>query len=186
MKSKYHTISLLFSTILLSLGVNAAPTITFQGEVTSQTCSVDINGSTDSVVLLPTVGMAEFGNPLAGGQTAGLTPFTVSVTGCIAPKSVDQKINTTFLGYDVDSASGVMGNRSSSSNAASGIGIQLTTSGSGGTPVILKGATSVPGLVLNAGKTSTSYDFGVRYYVLKASAMPGSITAVAEYTLSYL
>lgn len=53
----------------------ATPTVTFRGEVTSQTCSVSINGNTNSVVLLPTVSTADFGGTLANGQTAGLTPL---------------------------------------------------------------------------------------------------------------
>lgn len=167
--------------------VSAAPTVTFQGEVSSQTCSVNINGQANSVVLLPAVSFADFGAALANGASAGQTSFTVSLTQCTAPEGTAQAINTRFTGYDVDSTTGVLKNRDTSVNAATGFGIQLTASASGSNPIMLSGATDVPGLVLSPGATSTSYDFGARYYVIdKSKAKAGKITAVAEYTLSYL
>ena len=41
--------------IMVTGVANAAPTVTFQGEVTDQTCQASINGGTNGVVLLPTV-----------------------------------------------------------------------------------------------------------------------------------
>lgn len=174
--------------ILSGTSLAAIPTVTFQGEVTSQTCSVSINGDTNAVVLLPTVATTDFGATLANSQTAGLTPFTVSVSGCTAPAAGNGSLNikTRFLGFDVDSASGVLGNRATT-NAATGYGIQLTTTSAGTTSVMLSGVTDVDGLILPEGQTSTSHTFGAQYYVIDAgSATPGAITAVAEYTLSYL
>lgn len=164
----------------------AMPTVTFQGEVTSQTCSVTINEETNAVVLLPTVSASDFGATPAEGQTAGLTPFTVTVTGCTAPAagSGPLPIKTRFRGLDVGD-SGVLGNRATT-DAAVGYGIQLTTTDAGTTPVVLSGITDVPGLSLPEGDTSTSHTFGARYYVIDAASVsPGAITAVAEYTLSY-
>lgn len=177
----------LLAAIALPLPVFAAPTVTFQGEVTDQTCSVNINGQTNSIVLLPTVSMADFGASLADGQSAGTTPFTVSVSNCQAPTGGAQTISTVFLGYDVDANSGVLGNRDTSADAAKGFGIQLMDAPSAGSAIRLSGATFVPGLTLNNGDTEASYDFGARYFVIDAAtAAPGKITAVAEYTLSYL
>lgn len=169
----------------LPYSVMSAPTITFEGEITAQTCSVNINGQTNSVVLLPTVAEGEFGAPLANGQTAGLTPFTISLTGCTASAS-PTNIATQFLGYDVNATTGTLGNRATT-NAARGYGIQLMSAATGGAAVMLSGLTSVAGLVLPANATSTSYDFGAQYYVVDAStAAAGKISAVAEYTVSYL
>lgn len=162
----------------------AVQTVTFQGEVTNQTCNVSINGSTDSIVMLPSVALSEFGSTLAVGQTAGLTPFTVSVSDC-ASQSTAQAIGTKFLGYDVDASTGVLGNRATA-NAATGVGIQLTGNADGSEPVILSGSTTVSGLTLPANSTNATYEFGARYYLLDTSATAGAITAVAEYTLTYL
>lgn len=164
----------------------AAPTVTFEGEVTDQTCKVMINGQTNSVVLLPTVSMSEFGGSLANGQTAGLTPFTVSLTGCTAPTDAAVDIKTVFLGYDVDAATGVLGNRATA-NAAKGFGIQLTEkSDDKDSGIVLSGMTPVAGLTLPKDATETEHQFGAQYFVIEASgAQAGKITAVAEYTLSY-
>ncbi len=55
-------------------------TITFQGEVTAQTCSVTVNGlEANPVVLLPTVSSSDLD---ASGQTKGKTTFTLGVSGC--------------------------------------------------------------------------------------------------------
>ncbi|TCM60046.1 major type 1 subunit fimbrin (pilin) [Acinetobacter calcoaceticus] len=179
------------STILLSLTATAmfVPTlamatgpsqVTFQGEVNSQTCQAKINGKTEGTVLLPTVSTAELATK---GATAGLTPFTISVTGCSAPKDADLKIGTRFLGYNV--ANGNLSNQNTSANGAKGVSIQLTQSAAGTTPVVLNGVTKVDGLVLPTGKTDTSYQFGARYIADDTAIVAGAVTAVAEYTLSY-
>lgn len=183
---KYNKVSSLIIASIISSSAMAADTITFEGEVTSQTCTVDVNGQTNSYVMLPSVSLSEFGDELANGQTAGSTPFTVSISNCVAPTDAAQNIATRFLGYDVDAASGVMGNRATA-DAASGFGIQLTTTSDGGEAVVLNGATNVAGLTLDVGATSASHEFGARYYVLDStSATAGAVTAVAEYTVSYL
>lgn len=179
--------SLVAIVLSLSAPVFAVPSVTFQGEVTDQTCAVSINGQLGSIVLMPTVSMSDFGSTLANGQSAGQTPFTVSVTGCKAPTSGGQSIRTTFLGYDVDVATGALGNRLTGPDAAKGFGIQLMDAGSAGSPIRLSGLTSVDGVKLAVGQTETSYDFGARYFVIdKTIATAGEITAVVEYTLSYL
>lgn len=176
----------LLAVIGLPLPLFAAPTVTFQGEVTDQTCDVQVNGQSNSVVLLPTVAMSDFGAALAIGQSAGQTPFTVSISNCQPPTGAPQDISTNFLGYDVD-ANGVLGNSDTSPDAAKGFGIQLMDAGSGGTAIRLSGVTPVAGLSLPSGQTEASYDFGARYFVTDdTTAAAGTITAVAEYTLSYL
>lgn len=179
-------IAVALTVLSLPCAVLAAPTVTFEGEVTSQTCSMNINGQTNSVIMLPTVNVSEFGTTLTKGQTAGLTPFTVSVSGCTASTTGSTSIATKFLGYDVDSTSGTLTNRATT-DAAVGYSVQLMTAATGGTAVVLNGITSVDGLVLAKDATSASYDFGAQYYVLDAAgATAGKISAVAEYAVSYL
>jgi len=173
------------STLLFAVGalpgiVLAAPTVTFQGEVTAQTCQASINGETDSIVLLPTVSTANLAN---SGAKAGLTPFTISVSGCQAP-ATNLAITTNFLGHNV-TTEGNLGNVAAS-NPASNVAIQLTTDASGTTPIVLNGVTPMSGLELPAGETGASYQFGAQYVTEGGSATAGAVTAVAEYTLSYL
>ncbi|MCI9740282.1 fimbrial protein [Proteus mirabilis] len=185
MKTKLNKLMYISALLTIPCAALATPTVTFEGEVTTQTCGVDINGQTDSVVLLPTVAITDFGASLAAGQTAGLTPFTISLTGCQAP-SADTDITTKFLGYNVDSSTGVLGNTYTGSDAASGFGIQLFSEAAGTNAVVLNGVTAVPGLVLKNGETSADYQFSAKYYSLGTTGTAGKITAVAEYTVSYL
>jgi len=184
MRTKLLPILLLLSAPAV---VNAAnPTITFNGEVTNQTCTIDINGQTNSVVMLPTVSMTDFGATLTTAQTAGQTAFTVTVSGCTAPTATAQDISVKLLGYDVDAATGVLGNRATGTDAAEGFGIQITGDAAGADPVQLNGPTELPSFSLPVGETSVTHDYGARYYVLDAAtASAGKITAVAEYAISY-
>lgn len=156
----------------------AAPTVTFQGEVTSQTCKAEINGETNSVVLLPTVPTSELSS---AGMTTGITPFTINVSDCQVD-TTDVDITTKFLGHNV-TTTGNLGNIATA-NPANNVSIQLTSDAAGKNPVVLNGLTSVGGLVLTAGQTSASHEFGAQYYAEDA-AKAGAVTAVAEYTLSY-
>jgi major type 1 subunit fimbrin (pilin) len=56
-------------------------TITFNGSITAQTCTINGNGagSSDFTVTLPTVSASALA---AAGQTAGRTPFNIALTGC--------------------------------------------------------------------------------------------------------
>jgi len=59
---------------------DSANTITFKGEVTEQTCEVTVNGvNARPVVLLPSVAKSDLA---AAASSAGLTTFTLGVTGC--------------------------------------------------------------------------------------------------------
>ncbi|ENU58216.1 fimbrial protein [Acinetobacter guillouiae] len=165
--------------IMVTGVANAAPTVTFQGEVTDQTCQASINGGTNGVVLLPTVSA----NTLtSSGATAGLTPFTINVTGCTAPSS-DLDIKTKFLGHSV-TTSGNLSNVATV-NPATNVAIQLTKEAAGTTSVVLNGPTAVEGLKLLNGATSASHDFGARYISEAGGATQGAVTSVVEYTLSY-
>ena len=177
--------NIVFHKTLIALAIVAVPalasaatsTITFQGEVSEQTCQATMNGDTNSVLLMPTISSKELAS---AGATAGLTPFTIQVSGCQVGGSA-QNIGTKFLGRNVTPA-GNLGNTGTAKNVA----IQLTATSGGDNPIALSGPTAVPGLVLNAGETSASYEFGAQYISEGGAAAAGSIQAVAEYSLSYL
>ncbi len=159
--------------------VLAADKITFQGEVTNQTCEAQVNGQSNGLVLLPAVQSTAL---TSSGSTAGLTPFTVSISDCAAPVA-DANVTTNFLGSSV-SAAGNLKNMASS-DPAGRVQLQLMTKGSGGTAVVLNGVTPVAGLVLPAGQTSTSHTFGVQYISEEGGATAGAVQSSVEYSLSY-
>ncbi|WP_367380630.1 fimbrial protein [Stenotrophomonas cyclobalanopsidis] len=158
----------------------AAPTISFYGEVSQQTCVAQINGSTEASVLMPTVPASALATV---GATAGLTPFTLSLTGCTAPSAGSVNVSTKFLGRAV-TAGGHLGNTALSSPAGN-VALQLTADAAGATPVVLNGITTVPGAVLASGATSTSHQYGVRYIAEGGAATPGAVLGVVEYALTY-
>lgn len=179
MRLIHNYFSILALSIVLPTVAHAAPQVTFQGEVTSQTCKAVINGESEGTVLLPTVPVSELNT---AGKTAGLTPFTISVSGCTVSTTSELKIGTRFLGHKV-TTTGNLGNVATN-NAAKNVSIQLTADANGSTPVKLNGVTTVQGLVLPINQSATSHQFAARYYA-EDIATPGAITAVAEYTLSY-
>lgn len=172
-----HSITL-GSLLLIPILAQATPQVTFQGEVTAQTCQPSINGESNGIVLLPTVPTSELS---ASGSTTGLTPFTISISDCTVD-TTDLKIGTKFVGHSVTST-GNLGNIATN-NPAENVSIQLTQDAAGTTPVVLNGVTTVEGLTLKAGETSATHQFGARYYAEDA-VTAGPVTAVAEYTLSY-
>ncbi|MBV8259658.1 MAG: type 1 fimbrial protein, partial [Paraburkholderia sp.] len=77
----------------------SANTLNFQGEVATQTCAVTVNGNaTNPSVPLPPVSASVL---QVAGSNAGMTNFTIGVTGCTAPTSA-LPIKTVFVGNRVD------------------------------------------------------------------------------------
>lgn len=171
--------------IVLPCTALAAPTVTFQGEVTDQTCDININGDTNSIVLLPTVKAADLGS---AGASTGVTPFTITLSNCGGTSegvSAARTVTTNFLGHSVISGTGILDNTATDSKATN-VGIQLLeTNDANAEAISLDGVTAAKSTItLASGATSGSHTFGAKYYATgKASA--GKVTAVAEYTVSY-
>ncbi|QRY81712.1 type 1 fimbrial protein [Pseudomonas sp. PDNC002] len=171
---------------LIALAIFAAPgfaaaadTITFNGEVTDQTCAVTINGTTGNAsVLLNTVAASTLST--AGSKT-GSTPFTLGVTGCSTSGS--QSIKAKFLGHSVD-ANGNLGNIATGT-AATNVALQLQEA-VGGAAINLAGGVTTAATGINlGGSTSGQHDYAVQYISVPGGATPGLVTGVTEYTVSY-
>lgn len=175
------------ATTLMALpcAVFAAPTVQFQGEVTDQTCNVNINGETNSIVLLPTVKASDLS---ASGAFTGVTPFTITLSNCgdgTSGVTTAKTVTTNFLGHSVITGTGVLGNTATDSPAGN-VGIQLLeTASATGTAINLSGVTPAASkITLASGATSGSHTFGAQYYAT-GTATAGKVAAVAEYTVSY-
>ncbi len=82
MQSKLLASLIIAGTALVSQYASAADgTITFNGMVTAQTCTINGNGSgaKNFTVTLPTVSASTLA---ADGATAGRTPFSIELTNC--------------------------------------------------------------------------------------------------------
>ncbi|MGL6021458.1 MAG: fimbrial protein [Gibbsiella quercinecans] len=158
---------------------DSANTVQFKGEVSTQTCSVNINGNeSNPVVLLPTVAA----NTLAtAGSAAGATTFTVNVTGCTANPDSSTAIQTVFAGNNVTS-NGNLGNTGTATN----VSIQLLDSDASSPLSFSSGSVATSSaMTLASGETSTSQDLVARYYAESAGVTAGSVTATAQYAITY-
>ncbi|PRC93783.1 fimbrial protein [Solimicrobium silvestre] len=155
-----------------------ANTITFQGEINASTCSVAINGvSANPTVLIPTISTAALNEKGKFGPT---TTFAIGVTGCTAPTTADQAINTTFVGNNVTSGGNLL-----NTGKAKGVSLQLLD-GTGTTGYNLTGGYTATGLVLPKGETTATHNFGVRYIAEGTDAVaPGSVIGSVQYSVAY-
>ncbi len=182
MKKILSTVAIATAAVMAPAMASAASanTINFQGEVTTQTCAVNVNGNASNpTVLLPTVPSTALA---AAGATAGTTAFTIGVTGCTAPTTTAQPIKTVFVGNQV-TTQGNLGNTGGATNVA----LQLLDPTAPAAPFNLAGANgfAAPGLSLAVGATSASHDFAVRYVSEVGGATAGSVLGSVQYAVSY-
>ncbi len=178
----------LLTTMLMSTSAFSATTVTFQGEVTAQTCSINVNSTTNAVVLMPTISVSDLytsgTTTTAVRNSAGLTPFTISVTGCTASTNA-LTMYPEFLGTSVDTTTFALGN-TASANAATGVGIALYSDSTGTQQINLNGVTRGAALTLAANATSAEATYSAKYMATSATTTAGKVTSVAQYTLTYL
>nr|WP_254772512.1 fimbrial protein [Pantoea varia] len=170
-------VSVLFASQAFALSNN---TITFQGEVASETCSVTVNGNTAKpTVLLPTVNVSTLA---ASGQTAGETTFDIGVTGCTGNATAETTVSTVFAGNSVSTA----GNLSNvaATDAAANVEIQIVDTK--GTVIDFnKGSFNGEGdLKLAAGVKAATATYTAQYYATGASTA-GAVESTMQYAVSY-
>ncbi|EHE2154154.1 type 1 fimbrial protein [Salmonella enterica] len=151
-------------------------TITFQGEVTDETCSVVINGNqAKPVVLLPTVSTKELTDQ---GKTAGSVTFDIGLSGCTGSKGKTTKISTVFVGNQVTS-NGNLGNTGSAKN----VEVQLLDTSDN--PINLTGGFTGDGdLQLEPNASEASATYTAQYYST-GKAEAGTVAATLQYAVSY-
>jgi len=155
----------------------AAGTITFTGKVIDQTCQVKINGLDSPTITLPTVSTEQLKN---SGETAGLTPFKVTVSGCKKDAHA-VAIDTVFSGAPITDSGNL---KNIHPTPASNVEIQLTQDSLGTQPIALTSVTYVKGLNLAGDTDSAEYEFAALYYAA-GPASAGDVQAVLNYDITY-
>lgn len=152
-------------------------TITFNGKILSSTCTVSNATSGNVAVTLPAVPVSAF---TAQGSVAGLTPFSLNLTGCPTTPSGVQ-VGAAFSGASIDTANaGTIKNTAGA--GFSNVNVQMTDSS--GAPINLS-TNSNPVNATLAGSTAT-LSYQARYYQPTATAITaGTVTASVTYTLTY-
>lgn len=175
---KKTTLALIVGGLLCANYASAASsnTISFQGEVSDETCSVSVNGNDASpVVLLPTVSASDLAT---SGATAGQTTFEMGVSGCTGDATAATTISTVFVGNNVSSAGNL-----TNTGTASNVEVQLLDTTD--EPIVLTGGYTASGdLTLAAGETSSSATYTAQYYATGA-ATSGTVAASLQYAVSY-
>ncbi|HGN0346775.1 TPA: uroepithelial cell adherence major pilin UcaA, partial [Proteus mirabilis] len=92
MKRKVIALATILSAAFAGSSMAYDGTITFTGKVVAQTCSVNTNDK-NLAVTLPTVSTTTLNENAA---TAGLTPFTIHLTGCAIGMDGAQSVKTYF------------------------------------------------------------------------------------------
>lgn len=159
--------ALVFAPALLA--ATNSGTINITGKVVADTCSINVNGSGNTVTL-PTVTTSQF---TAAGQAVGPKAFTLNLTGC------DNTATSAQLSFKTGTANATDGNLTNG-GTASGVEVQLLA---GGSVVNTKTDANAPAVALTAGAGNTAMT--AQYYSTAASVGAGSVTAAATVTFAY-
>lgn len=148
--------------------------IRFEGKIVEKTCTVAVNGTVTPAVATITLPETNVGLLKFAGNTAGETPFTVSLKDCRTNAS---SANIFFTSAQLDGDQ--LKNIAPLDKAAGNVALQLTDKN--GSPLDLSGKTpsSIP---LNAGAGDATYN--VAYYA-KAAVTAGDVVSTAMYVIGY-
>ncbi|WP_025118926.1 MULTISPECIES: fimbrial protein [unclassified Serratia (in: enterobacteria)] len=170
------------ATVALSSGVAQAAstgTITFNGELTANTCDVVVDGQdADATVVLPTVGTNQL---QTANRTAGDTGFTMALSNC----SGTLETASAFFqaGASVDAVTGRLNNLS---GTATNVSLQLLDGSSPSQAVIKAGSqdqvTAMTYQDVTGGSTTLPYI--VRYYAEDATTA-GTVVSNVVYSIQY-
>lgn len=173
MKKKLSTAIVAVSFLPVFAFAAQSNTVTFKGEVSTQTCDVTINGEKDSpVILLPTVTDAQLA---VAGSTAGSTNFSIDISGCNDKLT---KAKAVFVGNNVTTA-GNLGNTGTAAKVSVQLkdGVDSTVFDFNSTDVTSSASTIASG--------AGSLPFIASYYAEEAGVTAGTVIATAQYAVVY-
>lgn len=158
-------------------------TITFNGEVTDVTCDISANGSTaNATVELPTVAASALSGP---DQTAGATPFDISLSGCKGTLTEAKNVAVYFEpGTNVNGA-GRLQNTITGTTGAKNVDIALYLPSNLDDPLELGvNPDKEYGTIAAGGSGTTTMNFVAKYYAT-APAGAGLVNSSVTYSIIY-
>lgn len=162
-------------------GAQAASTgtITFNGELTANTCDVSIEGQgADAVVTLPILGINQLP---AASRTAGSTRFNMELTECVGTKaSAFFEAGTTVL------ATGRLSNLETGTTAATEVELQLRDGSHAAQNVINVGSSSqvTDTTYVDISTGTATLPYLVEYYATGATTA-GLVSSNVVYSIQY-
>lgn len=175
MNRTYLALAALTSALAMSAAQASDGTITFNGQLSAQTCTTKINNTSNvATVTLPSVSIASLA---AAGATAGSTNFTINLSACTG--TIATAAATFEAGAGVDPTT------QNVRNTGSATGVQLQLLDSTG-KVIKAGDTSQ---TANTARTAMTGATGVLpyavQYIASAATTPGNVVGSVTYSINY-
>lgn len=161
-------------------------TLTFQGQIEAVTCDVSggsgtTGGTGDITVVLPTIGTNAIS---VDGQTAGSTPFTLTIGGASATGCTNGKIASLIF---ESGASPLInpstGNLKNSTGTGYATQVEVGLLNGGNQPINLFTGANSPSATI-AGNTAT-LNFIAQYVATGGAATNGLVDTSVEYSVTY-
>ncbi|AOY02228.1 hypothetical protein BJP62_05925 [Jeongeupia sp. USM3] len=172
MKAKMTLAAIAIAAGFSAMSASAADgTISFTGEISASTC--EVSGASGAVdVTLPTVGLTSL---KAAGDTAGATPFSISVTNCAMG-------GKTYAYFEAGANTNSQG-RLDSTGSATGVEVEILNKDE--TPINVGGAgdQGVAKVDVDASGDAT-LQYLARYYAT-AAAGAGNVATSVQYSVIY-
>ncbi|UKJ17674.1 fimbrial protein [Escherichia coli] len=182
MKIKVIALATFVSAVFVGSAMAYDGTITFTGKVVAQTCNVTTGNDGNFTVTLPTVSNKALASL---GETTGLTPFSINLTGCTSTVDGAGHVKAFFEpGSSTDFVTNNLKNIASD-NAAGDVQIQLLNSD--GTSTIFLGKDFAGQDVHSetiGGDGNATLRYMAQYYATGTST-PGNVKTTVNYTIAY-
>lgn len=161
---------------LYSAGAMAADgTITITGDIVANTCTVTGSAGKNVTVTLPTVGASSLATV---GQTAGATPFSISLSSC--PAGLTSAKTNFEVGSTVNPVTGNLKN-STAPGSATNVEVQLLSNSFQGINVATNAnSQTVP---ISGGTATMSYY--AQYIATGGAAAAGTVNTSVQYSMTY-
>lgn len=161
---------------LYSAGAMAADgTITINGNIVANTCTITGTSGKNVTVTLPTVGTAALAT---AGQTAGATPFAISLSSCPAGLN---KAQTRFeVGPTVDPATGNLLN-STASGSATNVEVQLLNN----TFQAINVTTNTNSQLVPISSGAATMNYYAQYIATGGASTAGTVSTSVQYSMTY-
>ncbi|EPT7678260.1 fimbrial protein [Escherichia coli] len=170
---------------MVTLNANAASTgtITFNGEVTSNTCDVVVDGqAADATIKLPTVSTSDLAST---GKTAGRTGFVMKLSDCVVQTQGKQDTVSAFFqsGPSVNLSTGRLNNTDQS--GAGNVSLQLLDVTGNYQPIKVGNTSQVTGTAgVKIANNQATLPYAVEYYA-EGQSTAGAVTSTVVYNLQY-
>ncbi len=180
MKRKVIALATILSAAFAGSSMAYDGTITFTGKVVAQTCSVNTNDK-NLAVTLPTVSTTTL-NEIAA--TAGLTPFTIHLTGCAVGMDGAQSVKTYFEpSSDIDVTT-THNLKNIAQTKADNVQVQLLNSDAATTIQLGTDSATQDVHPVQIDNANVNLPYFAQYYATGQSTA-GDVKATVHYTIAY-